>query len=169
VQNFKSWSPEMVADPATTCYGLEYFCFEHTGLWNYSDEQLQELGRDEIVKLGLAPKEDILDAHVVRQRKAYPVYDDSYSDHLVTIRKELEGSFPTLHLVGRNGMHKYNNQDHSMMTAMLCAKNIIAGERLYDLWAVNEDAEYHESGTHSGGASGQRQVPKRIVPAAAEV
>jgi protoporphyrinogen oxidase len=169
VQNFKSWSPEMVADPATTCYGLEYFCFEHTGLWNYSDEQLQELGRDEIVKLGLAPKEDILDAHVVRQRKAYPVYDDSYADHLVTIRKELEGSFPTLHLVGRNGMHKYNNQDHSMMTAMLCAKNIIAGERLYDLWAVNEDAEYHESGTHSGGASGQRQVPKRIETAAAKV
>ena len=121
------------------------------------------------MKLGLARSEDILDSHVVRQRKAYPVYDDAYAEHLVTIRKDLEERFPTLHLVGRNGMHKYNNQDHSMMTAMLCAKNIIAGERLFDLWAVNEDAEYHESGTHSGAASGQRQVPKRIEPAGAEL
>ena len=166
VQNFKSWSPEMVPDPATTCYGLEYFCFEHgTGLWSYSDEQLENLGREEIVKLGLARVEDILDAHVVRQRKAYPVYDDAYAGHLLTIRKELEGRFPTLHLVGRNGMHKYNNQDHSMMTAMLCVKNILAAERIYDLWEVNEDAEYHESGNHSVSVSGMRQVPQRIESA----
>jgi len=169
VQNFKSWSPEMVPDPATTCYGLEYFCFEHTGLWTLSDEQLQALGKQEIVQLGLARAEDILDAHVVRQRKAYPVYDDAYAEHLVTIRRELEHRFPTLHLVGRNGMHKYNNQDHSMMTAMLCAKNILAGERLYDLWAVNEDAEYHESGDHGASVSGQRQVPRKVEPAAVEV
>jgi protoporphyrinogen oxidase len=162
IQNFKSWSPEMVPDPATTCYGMEYFCFEHTGLWQLSDAQLQELGREEIVKLGLAQAGDILDAHVVRQRKAYPVYDDSYAEHLATIRKELERQFPTLHLVGRNGMHKYNNQDHSMMTAMLCVKNILAGERIYDLWAVNEDAEYHESGDHEGAATGLRQVPRRV-------
>jgi protoporphyrinogen oxidase len=165
VQNFKSWSPEMVPDPATTCYGLEYFCFEHTGLWNLTDEELQELGRQEIVQLGLAKAEDLLDAHVVRQRKAYPVYDDAYATHLATIRAEIEARFPTLHLIGRNGMHKYNNQDHSMMTAMLCVKNILAGERVYDLWAVNEDAEYHESGEHGASVSGERHVPRALAPA----
>jgi protoporphyrinogen oxidase len=168
VQNFKSWSPEMVPDPTTTCYGLEYFCFEQdTGLWSYSDAQLEQLGREEIVKLGLAKAEDILDSHVVRQRKAYPVYDDAYAKHLVTIRQDLERRFPTLHLVGRNGMHKYNNQDHSMMTAMLCVQNILAGKRVYDLWGVNEDAEYHESGDHGASTTGQRQVPRRIEPAGA--
>lgn len=165
VQNFKSWSPEMVPDATTTCYGLEYFCFDHTGLWLLSDEELQELGKREIVQLGLAKAEDVLDAHVVRQRKAYPVYDDAYADHVATVRDELASVFPTLHLIGRNGMHKYNNQDHSMMTAMLCAKNIIAGEKLYDLWGVNEDAEYHESGNQHAAASGLRQVPLRIEAA----
>jgi protoporphyrinogen oxidase len=172
VQNFKSWSPELVPDPATTCYGLEYFCFETgTGLWSLNDEQLEKLGREEIVQLGLAQPDDILNSHVVRQRKAYPVYDDSYAEHLMTIRTELERLFPTLHLVGRNGMHKYNNQDHSMMTAMLCVKNILAGKRVYDLWEVNEDAEYHESGNHgpSASVSGLRQVPQRIEPAGAKV
>jgi protoporphyrinogen oxidase len=168
VQNFKSWSPEMVPDPTTTCYGLEYFCFEHTGLWNLSDAELQALGRKEIVQLGLAREDDILDSHVVRQRKAYPVYDDVYATHLLTIRKELESRFPNLHLVGRNGMHKYNNQDHSMMTAMLCVQNILAGKRVYDLWQVNEDAEYHESGEHSASVSGLRQVPKRVASASSE-
>jgi protoporphyrinogen oxidase len=168
VQNFKSWSPEMVPDPEMTCYGLEYFCFDQgAGLWSFPDEELKALGRREIVQLGLAQAEDIVDAHVVRQRKAYPVYDDAYAGHLVTIRKELESRFPTLHLVGRNGMHKYNNQDHSMMTAMLCAQNILAGERIYDLWKVNEDAEYHEAGERGESVSGLRQVPKRVEPAAA--
>jgi len=166
VQNFKSWSPEMVPDPEMTCYGLEYFCFDQgSGLWSFHDDQLKELGRQEIVKLGLAKAEDIVDAHVVRQKKAYPVYDDSYADHLATIRRDLEERFPTLHLVGRNGMHKYNNQDHSMMTAMLCAKNILAGEKLYDLWQVNEDAEYHEAGERGASTSGMRQVPRRVEPA----
>ncbi len=163
VQNFKSWSPEMVPDPSMACYGLEYFCFEHTGLWNLSDEQLRELAKKEIVQLGLASVEDIVDASVVRQRKAYPVYDDTYAADVEAIRQELELRFPTLHLVGRNGMHKYNNQDHSMMTAMLCANNIIAGERRFDLWCVNEDAEYHEAGEHGSGSSGLRQVPKPVA------
>jgi protoporphyrinogen oxidase len=166
VQNFKSWSPEMVPDPEMTCYGLEYFCFDHgPGLWSFRDDQLKALGREEIVRLGLAKAEDIVDAHVVRQRKAYPVYDDSYSEHMLTIRKELDARFPNLHLVGRNGMHKYNNQDHSMMTAMLCVQNILAGERVYDLWQVNEDAEYHESGERGASVSGLRQVPGRAEPA----
>lgn len=146
VQNYKSWSPEMVPDPAFSSYGLEYFCFEGEKLWNTPDAELVSLAKSELQRLHLADASDVVDGCVIRQRKAYPVYDDSYQQHVDTIRTALERKFPTLHLVGRNGMHKYNNQDHAMMTAMLAAKNIIAGERRYDVWAVNQDAEYHESG-----------------------
>jgi protoporphyrinogen oxidase len=162
IQNFRSWSPEMVPDPALACYGLEYFCFEHDGLWNTSDEQLIALGTKELLALGLAQPGDVQDGCVVRQRKAYPVYDDDYARHVAEIRADLEARYPTLHLIGRNGMHRYNNQDHSMMTAMLCVKNIEAGERRYDLWEVNEDAEYHEKGESHAGASGLRGVPERL-------
>jgi protoporphyrinogen oxidase len=168
VQNFKSWSPEMVPDPSLNCYGLEYFCFEGDGLWNSTDEALIERAKSEIGKIGLADAADVVDGCVVRQPKAYPVYDDEYAMHVNTVRAELEERFPTLHLVGRNGMHKYNNQDHAMMTAMLCAENIKAGRNVYDLWQVNQDAEYHESGAagdqkqiaHAGG----RLVPERVKP-----
>ncbi|HEY5893330.1 MAG TPA: NAD(P)/FAD-dependent oxidoreductase [Chthoniobacterales bacterium] len=161
IQNFKSWSPEMVPDPSLACYGLEYFCFEHTGLWKMSDTELEALAKKEIVQLGLAADADIVDAHVVRQKKAYPVYDDSYAAHMDVIREELEARYPTLHMVGRNGMHKYNNQDHSMMTALLCARNILAGRKIHDIWQVNEDAEYHEAGTRGGSSvSGLRAVPQ---------
>jgi hypothetical protein len=104
---------------------------------------------------------DIVDGCVVRQRKAYPVYDGEYARHVATIRNELATAYPRLHLVGRNGMHKYNNQDHAMMTALLCAQNILAGHALYDVWRVNEDAEYHESGDagQHDGATGLRSVP----------
>src|SRR5205823_584399 len=107
---------------------------------------------------------DVLDARVVRQPKAYPVYDDDYAMHVRTLRDELECSFPTLHLVGRNGMHKYNNQDHAMMTAMLTVENIFAGRRLRDVWNVNQDAEYHESTGAAGSpsASGLRMIPQRV-------
>lgn len=163
VQNFKSWSPEMVPDPALACYGLEYFCFEGDGLWSKPDADLVALARREIVQLGILRAEDIVDGCVVRQPKAYPVYDDGYADAVRIIRNELTERFPGLHLVGRNGMHKYNNQDHSMMTAMLCAKNIVAGEPLYDLWEVNEDAEYHETHAPADGASGLRAVPRALA------
>jgi protoporphyrinogen oxidase len=168
VQNFKSWSPEMVPDPSLCCYGLEYFCFEGDGLWTSSDEKLIHQAKIELEKIGLAKAGDVLDGHVVRQPKAYPVYDDEYATHVSTIREELEAKFPSLHLVGRNGMHKYNNQDHAMMTAMLCVHNILAEKRVYDLWKVNQDAEYHESGSagHQVGASGLRAVPTRRTPAA---
>jgi protoporphyrinogen oxidase len=150
VQNYKSWSPEMVPDPNYCSYGLEYFCFDGDGLWNSPDAELIALATTEIRKLHLADGADIVDGCVIRQRKAYPVYDDSYQQHVDKIRTELEKRYPTLHLVGRNGMHKYNNQDHAMMTAILTAKNILAGQRKYDVWAVNQDAEYHEAG--EGGA-----------------
>ncbi|MEP6603538.1 MAG: NAD(P)/FAD-dependent oxidoreductase [Spartobacteria bacterium] len=165
IQNFRSWSPEMVPDPDKACYGLEYFCFEHDGVWDSKDEELIELAQRELRQIGLAKEGDVLDGCVVRQKKAYPVYDDDYSRHVDTIRHELDTNYPNLHLVGRNGMHKYNNQDHAMMTAMLCVENILADTQLYDLWQVNGDAEYHE-----GGAAGAeqttgtalRQVPSRV-------
>src|SRR2546430_10719001 len=115
---------------------------------------------------------DVTDACVVRQPKAYPVYDEDYRENVATIRRDLEGLYPTLHMVGRNGMHKYNNQDHAMMTAMLTAKNILAGERIYDIWNVNEDAEYHEaggSGVKEALGSERLVPPKARETAAAEI
>jgi protoporphyrinogen oxidase len=122
------------------------------------------LASRELQQLGLVRGGDVIDGHVVRQPKAYPVYDDGYDAKVETIRAEVARGFPGLHLVGRNGMHKYNNQDHSMMTAMLVARNILAGRELRDPWKVNEDAEYHEAGDRggNGSASGLRQVPKAI-------
>lgn len=162
IQNFKSWSPEMIPDPSLTCYGLEYFCFEGDGLWASSDEDLLKRATDELVALGLAAREDIVDGCVVRQKKAYPVYDDTYARHVQVVREELDRSYPGLHLVGRNGMHKYNNQDHAMMTALLTAENIMAGETLHDVWLVNEDAEYHEEVRSANNVSGLRAVPSRV-------
>jgi protoporphyrinogen oxidase len=160
VQNFRSWSPELV-QPGMSCLGLEYFCFEGDGLWNAPDEELVALAKTEIAKIGLIAESDVTDACVVRQPKAYPVYDEEYRENVATVRLDLEGFYPTLHMVGRNGMHKYNNQDHAMMTAMLTAKNIMAGERVYDIWNVNEDAEYHEA-----GGSGVKEAlgSERLVP-----
>lgn len=168
VQNFRSWSPEMVPN-GMTCLGLEYFCFEGDGLWTAPDAELIALARREIAKIGLVAEADVVDGCVVRQPKAYPVYDEDYREHVATIRRDLERSYPSLHLVGRNGMHKYNNQDHAMMTAMLTARNILAGERIYDTWQVNEDAEYHEAGAAGAkeALASERLVPRRAGSQAA--
>lgn len=168
VQNFRSWSPEMVPDPDIACVGLEYFCFEGDGLWSSSDADLVELAKKEMAILGLCRPDDVVGGAVVRQEKAYPVYDDAYAENVEAMRAELETRYPTLHMVGRNGMHRYNNQDHAMMTAMLTVRNIIAGERLYDIWQVNEDAEYHESGSEGEQAAlaSVRDVPARVAKAA---
>ncbi len=168
VQNFRSWSPEMVPDPELACVGLEYFCFEGDGLWASSDADLVELAKREMAILGLCDPADVVGGAVVRQEKAYPVYDDDYATHVETMRSELEARYPTLHMVGRNGMHRYNNQDHAMMTAMLTVRNIAAGEKLYDIWGVNEDAEYHEAGTEGEQAAlaSVRDVPSRVAKAA---
>ncbi len=146
VQNFRSWSPEMVPDENVACVGLEYFCFEDDSLWSMDDDDLIALATKEMDILGLVDPAKVFGGAVVRQEKAYPVYDGDYADNVDCVRAELEEKFPTLHLVGRNGMHRYNNQDHAMMTAMLTVENILAGERIYDTWCVNEDAEYHEAG-----------------------
>lgn len=146
IQNFRSWSPEMVPDPDIACVGLEYFCFEGDGLWSKSDDDLIAQATQELAQLGLVSPEQVTGGAVVRQEKAYPVYDDSYNDHVSSMRDDIEAHYPNLHLVGRNGMHRYNNQDHAMMTAMLTVDNIAAGHAQYDIWCVNEDAEYHEAG-----------------------
>jgi protoporphyrinogen oxidase len=168
IQNFKSWSPELVPDPTTACYGLEYFCFEGDGLWTSSDKDLIALATKEMAQLGLVDKDKVIDGCVVRQPKAYPVYDDHYKIHVEKVRRAVRANYPGLHLVGRNGMHKYNNQDHAMMTAMLTVENIIAGREIYDVWNVNQDAEYHEAGDAGQekiglpGSTGLRAVPERV-------
>jgi protoporphyrinogen oxidase len=141
IQNFKNWSSTMVPDPSKTCLGLEYFCFERDGLWTMPDQQLVELGKKEVATLGLVKDQEIEEGIVVRVHKAYPVYDSTYKQSLQVVREFFNG-LQNLQFVGRNGMHKYNNQDHSMLTAMLAVKNIL-GEK-HDLWSVNADMDYHE-------------------------
>lgn len=154
VQNFKNWSPELVPDPSKTCLGLEYFCYEGDELWNTPDEELIALGYDELSRLGLSASGGLLRGYVVRVPKAYPVYDSGYLERVQTLRDWLRGA-PNLHCIGRNGQHRYNNMDHSMMTALIAARNVALGKSL-DPWAVNEDAEYHETATtnDSAGVSG---------------
>jgi protoporphyrinogen oxidase len=142
IQNFKNWSPAMVPDSNKTCLGMEYFVFENDELWSSPDEKLLEMARREIAELGLVRPEEIEDGTVVRMQKAYPMYDEDWSGHVDTIREYLSVNARNLQLVGRNGMHKYNNQDHSMMTALCAARNICGAN--YDLWAINTEPEYHE-------------------------
>jgi protoporphyrinogen oxidase len=142
IQNFNNWSAAMVPDAGRTCLGLEYFCFEGDGLWASSDEDLRALAAKELEALGLAKASDVVDGAVVRMPKAYPIYDSEYRGHLDRVRAFID-RIPNLHTVGRNGMHKYNNQDHSMYTAMLTLENML-GQAHHDVWAVNTDFEYHE-------------------------
>jgi protoporphyrinogen oxidase len=141
IQNFKNWSPEMVPDESQTCLGMEYFCFEGDGLWERRDEDLIALATKELAALGLADGAGVVDGAVVRMPKAYPIYDAAYRGHLDVVRSFLDG-IPNLQTIGRNGMHKYNNQDHSMQTAMLAVENLEGAE--HDLWATNTDFDYHE-------------------------
>jgi protoporphyrinogen oxidase len=155
IQNFNNWSPEMVPNSTTTCLGLEYFCFAGDGLWNAPDSELVELGKSELAELGLIDPADVLDGCVVRMEKAYPVYYPSYQEDVNVIRQAL-AQFENFQVIGRNGMHKYNNQDHSMMTALLAARNLTGSQ--FDLWKVNTDAEYHEE------AAEESVVSERLVP-----
>jgi protoporphyrinogen oxidase len=142
IQNFGNWSKAMVAQPGMSCVGMEYFCFAGDGLWTSRDEDLVALARREIGELGLADPDKVVDGTVVRMPKAYPIYDGMYQQHLGVVRAHLDG-LPNLHLVGRNGLHKYNNQDHSMLTAMMAVENM-RGAASHDIWAVNTDFDYHE-------------------------
>jgi len=142
IQNFKNWSPEMVPDPSKTSLGLEYFSTEGDELWRMADYELIELGKREIERIGLAQASDVEDGCVVRVPKAYPVYDSAYQEHLAVVRTYMD-SLENCQTIGRNGLHRYNNQDHAMLTGMLAVRNLVQGER-NDLWSVNTDQEYHE-------------------------
>ncbi len=142
IQNFGAWSAHLVKD-GWTCLGMEYFVDEGNGLWSRSDAELIELARGELGRLGLVSEMPVETGYVVRMPKAYPIYDDAYRDHVATIRAWLEAHVRNVQPVGRNGMHRYNNQDHSMLTAMLAVENIVDGAG-HDVWDVNLDDEYHE-------------------------
>ena len=142
IQNFKNWSPAMVPDPRKSSLGLEYFCNEGDELWTTSDSELVELGRRELDRIGLASYEDVEDGCVFRVPKSYPVYDGSYREHLDVLQRWVEG-LENCQTIGRNGLHRYNNQDHSMLTGMYAVRNAVLGEK-NDLWSVNADQEYHE-------------------------
>jgi protoporphyrinogen oxidase len=141
IQNFNNWSAAMVPTPGMTCLGMEYFCFKGDGLWESTNEQLIAQAGAELEALGLASRSDVVDGTVIRMPKAYPIYDSAYRGHLATVR-ELLDPISNLHTVGRNGMHQYNNQDHSMLAAMLSVANMQGAS--YDPWDTNTDFEYHE-------------------------
>ncbi|WP_446212935.1 NAD(P)/FAD-dependent oxidoreductase [Micromonospora sp. IBSANI012] len=167
IQNFGSWSPYLVKD-GRTCLGLEYFVFEDDETWRTSDADLVARATAELEQLGLVRPGAVESGYVVRMPKAYPVYDDRYQHNVDTIRAWLARELPNVHPVGRNGMHRYNNQDHSMLTAMLTAENIAHGAG-HDVWTVNVEQDYHEQNNDKGG-DGRRgtgrdapTVPARTV------
>lgn len=172
IQNFKNWSPALVPDMSKTCLGMEYFCTKGDGLWESTDEELIRLATQELEQIGLSEGAQVIDATVVRQPMAYPVYDASYRQYVEVIKKYL-GTIENLQSVGRGGMHRYNNQDHSMLTAILAVQNVLGAN--HDLWEVNVERSYHEAFTVAeqrlrsessvlvnGAGGGQQGVPKEI-------
>jgi protoporphyrinogen oxidase len=150
IQNFKNWSPDMVPDAGKTSLGLEYFCNEGDALWCEEDAALVDRGRREVAAIGLARAEEVVDGCVFRVRNAYPVYDSAYAEHLAVVRRYVDG-LANCQTIGRNGLHRYNNQDHSMLTAQQAVRNALFGER-HDLWSVNTEAEYHEEAPRPAAA-----------------
>ncbi len=145
IQNYRSWSPWMVPDPTKACVGLEYFCFAGDELWTMSDDALVELATKELEQIGLASRDKVERGYAVRVPKAYPMYDIDYAERVQEIRTWLEG-VDNLQQVGRNGLHRYNNSDHSMLTAIRAVENITLGTT-HDIWAVNAESVYHEEDT----------------------
>jgi protoporphyrinogen oxidase len=142
IQNYRSWSPWMVPDPSKACVGLEYFCFAGDDLWTMADDELVAFAAAELERLGLARREQVQRGFAIRVPKAYPIYDADYADRVAVIRAWLE-TIENLQQVGRNGLHRYNNSDHSMLTALRAVDNLLAGVG-HDLWAVNVESAYHE-------------------------
>ena len=162
IQNYRSWSPWMVPDEDKACVGLEYFCFQGDDLWTMDDDALVELAKRELEQLGLASAEVVERGYAVRVPKAYPMYDADYAPRVAAIRAFLE-QFENLQQVGRNGLHRYNNSDHSMLTAIRAVENITRGAR-HDLWQVNAESVYHEEETKE--EQPYREAPE--TPAMAE-
>ena len=160
IQNYKNWSRDMVPNPRQTSLGLEYFLWANDDEWNWPDERLIDLGIRECVQLSLIDPKEVQDGVVVRAKKAYPIYDGVYQQSLMTIKSYLK-RFSNLQTIGRNGLHRYNNQDHSMLTGVYAARNIV-GE-WHDVWAVNTEKEYHEE------SLGQQTKPiGRLTPTVSE-
>ncbi|MGH7230652.1 MAG: hypothetical protein ACREJU_04750, partial [Nitrospiraceae bacterium] len=166
IQNYKNWSPYMVPDPSRTSLGLEYFLWEKDEAWSWPQDQLVELGIRECAQLGLIDPDEVKDGTVVRMEKAYPVYDRWYQDSVSLVRRYLE-TIPNIQTIGRNGLHRYNNQDHSMLTGIYAARNL-AGERL-DVWSVNTEKEYHEEGRVARSNAGDRLVPTPVIVPVGEI
>lgn len=162
VQNYKNWSPHMVPDPSATSLGLEYFLWEQDDEWRWPDERLIEMGISEAEKIGLVARHEIKEGTVVRMKKAYPIYDHNYKSSLHILREYL-ASFSNLQTIGRNGLHRYNNQDHSMLTGVYAARNIL-GESL-DVWTVNTEQEYHEGENgRQKQSTAERLYPTTVTP-----
>jgi protoporphyrinogen oxidase len=170
VQNFGSWSPYMVKE-GRTCLGLEFFVHEGDEMWSKSDAELIEQAKRELAHLGLVDPTKVEAGYVVRVPKAYPVYDETYTANVEVLRRWLASDTPNVFPTGRNGMHRYNNQDHSMLTAMLSVENILLGES-HDVWTVNVDAEYHEEHADpaKNGSTGRDApvLPRAALDAAAQ-
>jgi protoporphyrinogen oxidase len=163
VQNYKNWSAAMVPEASRTSLGLEYFLWEKDEEWRWPNERLIELGIRECEQIGLIQAREVEDGTVVRMQKAYPVYDANYRDSLEIIRHYL-ANFSNLQTIGRNGLHRYNNQDHSMLTGVYAARNI-TGET-NDVWAVNTEMEYHEEAPAKDARFGDRLTPAAVAPSA---
>jgi protoporphyrinogen oxidase len=157
IQNYRSWSPWMVPDPTKACVGLEYFCFAGDDLWTMSDDDLVDLASSELERLGLASRAKVERGFAIRVPKAYPIYDAEYAERVTVIRGWLDG-IDNLQQVGRNGLHRYNNSDHSMLTAMRAVENMLEGTH-HDIWAVNAESVYHETDVRD-------EQPYRIAPQA---
>jgi protoporphyrinogen oxidase len=160
IQNYRSWSPWMVPDPEKACVGLEYFCFAGDDLWSMDDDALVELASGELEQLRLAPRSKVERGFAIRVPKAYPIYDAEYAERVATIRRWLDG-IENLQQVGRNGLHRYNNSDHSMLTAMRAVDNLLAGAH-HDIWEVNAESVYHETDT-------RQEHPYRSAPETPEM
>ena len=162
IQNFRAWSKEMLPDQSTASIGMEYFCQKGDGLWSSSNEDLIKLAGEELEKLGLAKASHVVDGTVIRQPKAYPVYDSAYKEALDTVSGWLK-TLENFETVGRNGLHRYNNQDHSMLSAMYAARNIMGAK--HDVWDVNIERSYHEEFEAEASKKGlmKRPFSKRTV------
>lgn len=160
IQNYRSWSPWMVPDESKACVGLEYFCFAGDELWEMDDDALVELATRELEELGLAPRSKVERGYAVRVPKAYPMYDADYSERVAEIRGWLDG-IENLQQVGRNGLHRYNNSDHSMLTAIRAVENAVLGTD-HDIWSVNAESVYHEEDV-------EEQHPYRDAPETPEL
>ncbi len=159
IQNYKNWSPEMVPEKGKSSLGLEYFCNEGDAIWSMEDDELVELAKQEMKELGLLQVDDVIDGCVFRVEKSYPVYDATYREHLQVLREFVEG-FENLQTIGRNGLHRYNNQDHAMLTGIIAAGNVI-NDTNNDVWSVNEDKRYHEEISSEERASEERASDER--------